>query len=174
MRLLSSVCDSFISSGSGLWMGWGHGASEKRRFFHCGRKPWAEHNSQYTYQWGRSHGTCMSHAFSPPLICFAMSQEFCRWLLLGLGFWNGWWWLHSFFSFSSVMMPEIILYRDCTSQLPCLERNKCRNGAAEGRHMVWGWRDLVMEILSPQISFWSLHKVRLGKIFLSGILRHSS
>ena len=28
--------------------------------------------------------------------------------------------------------------------------------------MVWGWRDLVMEILSPQISFWSLHKVRLG------------
>ncbi|KAM7228380.1 hypothetical protein CapIbe_020834 [Capra ibex] len=28
-------------------------------------------------------------------------------------------------------MPEIILYRDCTSQLPYLERNKRGNGAAE-------------------------------------------
>ena len=99
---------------------------------------------------------------------------FCCWLLLGSGFWSGWWWLHRFFSFSSVMMPEIILYRDCTSQLPCLDRNKCGNRAAEGRHMIWGWRDLVMEMLSPQTRFWSLHKIRLGEIFLSGILRHSS
>ena len=34
-------------------------------------------------------------------------------------------------SFSSISVSEIMLYRDCASQLPYLERNKCGNGAAE-------------------------------------------
>ena len=34
-------------------------------------------------------------------------------------------------SFSSMSVSEIMLYRDCASQLPYLERNKCGNGAAE-------------------------------------------
>lgn len=110
-------------------------------------------NPHYAYQWDRFCGTCV--------INFVMSQGFSLWLLLGLGFWNGWLWLMaSSASLSSVTVPGMILYSGCTTQLPHVERNKCVkwSSRSQGYDGVWGWRDLVVAMLSPQIRAFGLCK----------------